>query len=726
MILRKIYQYLLVLSGIILIGSAYIYPGFRDSGGFIEVHYCLAVSISFALITIGTFIHSRLRRFSLWFALALAGQAVALQMIEAGHIVRYQHYRSVMSLLSGENIFLLVFIVVQSTCVLLGLRNSYKKIWEWIMRAFRKWQLLIIGAVFFFTSASLSRDIPRYAEELFFASFIQLVNLGNIILMVSSIPKDILQKVGQKLNTLLSLDKKEETGKSGSVDRFAVLALVWIIAISTLLNFFVYERHPHIPDEISYLYQARFFSEGDITMPPPPVFEAFEVDLMTYENERWYSPVPPGWPAMLSLGVKFGIPSLINPVLAGICILLIYSFLREIYDTSVARMAILLLCVSPWYVFMSMNYTTHTFSLTCALAGTLAVIRARKHGKAIWGWIGGFAIGTVSLTRPLEGLVIAVLLGMWAIGIGGKRLRTPALAGLILGTIVIGSLTLPYNKILTGSLTKFPIMAYCDEHYGVGSNALGFGPNRGFGWALDPFPGHGPLDAAINTALNTFMINIELFGWSTGSILIIGFILFSGSLRKSDYLMVAVIISVVGIHIFYYFSGGPDFGARYWYFVIIPCVVLTVRGMQYSGTRMNASSNKGGLNRTKIIVAVLLLSISSIVNFFPWRSVDKYHHYRDRRPDIRYIAEENNFGKSLVLIQGDQNRDYTSAAVYNPLDWNANAPIFAWDKNPEVRKELLSVYSDRPVWIVQGATLNNGSFKVRAGPLSAHKLEEGH
>ena len=126
-----------------------------------------------------------------------------------------------------------------------------------------------------------------------------------------------------------------------------------------------------------------------LTMPTPPVPEAFDVDLMHYEEDRWYSPVPPGWPAMLALGVLLGAPWLVNPVLAGLNVIAIYLLLGELYDRRTARMAVLLLCTSPWYVFMAINFMTHTFTLTCALAAAVAVARARRTGKARWGCGGG-------------------------------------------------------------------------------------------------------------------------------------------------------------------------------------------------------------------------------------------------------------------------------------------------------------------------------------------------
>jgi hypothetical protein len=67
-----------------------------------------------------------------------------------------------------------------------------------------------------------------------------------------------------------------------------------------------------------------------LSMPAPPVPAAFEVDLMEYEPDRWYSPVPPGWPFALAAGMRLGVPWLVNPVLAGVNVLLTYLLLSHI------------------------------------------------------------------------------------------------------------------------------------------------------------------------------------------------------------------------------------------------------------------------------------------------------------------------------------------------------------------------------------------------------------
>src|SRR3979490_1995849 len=117
-----------------------------------------------------------------------------------------------------------------------------------------------------------------------------------------------------------------------------------------------------------------------LSMPAPPVPAAFDMDLMTIEPTRWFSPVQPGWPAVLAVGERLGVPWLVNPLLAGLNVLLPFALVRELYERRTARVAVLLLAVSPWHVFMAMNFMTHTVSLTFALGAAVLVAWSRRTG----------------------------------------------------------------------------------------------------------------------------------------------------------------------------------------------------------------------------------------------------------------------------------------------------------------------------------------------------------
>ena len=103
--------------------------------------------------------------------------------------------------------------------------------------------------------------------------------------------------------------------------------------------------------------------------------DAFQMYLMDVGPRGWYSVVPPGWPAVLAIGVKLGVPWLVNPVLTGFNILLAYLLLRRLYDLRTARIATLLLTLSPMHLFLGMSLMAHAITFTCVLAAALTVER---------------------------------------------------------------------------------------------------------------------------------------------------------------------------------------------------------------------------------------------------------------------------------------------------------------------------------------------------------------
>ncbi len=633
----------------------------------------------------------------------------------------YQHYHAMNELINSPYTIYLVIFILQLVLVAVGIYRYRHIIRVWAAKRFTTWQFLGLALVFVLASAAVSRDVIFYLYDVIAASTVQAVHLANGILIILAMPIALvgrIQPVGEKLLG----DTQPPSGKPGRVDRFVLVLSVWVVVAAAFLSYFIYQAHPHIPDEVAYLVQSQFLAQGKLTLPAPPVPQAFDFYLMQFRGDQWY-PVPPvGWPAVLAIGQLAGVPWLVNPLLGGINLILAYLVLSSLYSIRVSRLSVLLLALSPWYVFMAMNFMTHTFTLTCALAATICVIVARWSGKSVWGWLGGFSLGALSLIRPLEGLLMAVLLGFWAIGVGGRRLKLAAIVGLVAGTVVVGGLVIPYNQSLSGQAGVFPINAYTDQRFGVNSNAYGFGADRGMDWPLDPNKGHSPIDGLINANLNTFSINIELFGWGMGSLLFVSYLVLSRRYQKSDTLMLVTIAAVFIVFFFYYFSGGPDFGARYWYLMIVPLVVLTVRGLQNLASVSGDGLSFHETAHVRLVSGVFLLSTITLITFFPWRITDKYVSYLNMRPDIRQMANQNNFGRSLVLIRGNSHPDYVSAAVYNPLNFDANVPIYAWDKDAETRDQLLAYYADRPVWVIEGPSLTGGPYRIIQGPVSAMDL----
>jgi predicted secreted protein len=677
------------------------------------------LALAAALGALGISVGTRWLRVGAWTSLLIASQGAALQLIDAPNAVVYQHYRLGEAFDAGAVAIPVLILLLQAVVVLRTCASWTASLSAWWRDALPPWARAILVLVFVLTSAALSRAPVTYLEELVVASLVQLVALLNTLCIARALPDD----VGGSFNRLLRPRGTPERDYR-AVEPFSVALAVWVFAISALLAVAVYERHPHVPDEVVYLLQARYLAHGMLTLPLPPVPEAFNLDLMYSDATRWFSPVPPGWPFALAIGAWLGTPWLVNPFIGAICVLLANGVLAELYPARTRRTALLLLAASPWFLFMSMNFMTHQLTLAAALGAALAVARARRRPKerASRMFVGGLCIGIVSLIRPLEGLGVALLLGLWSLPMRGGLFRFASSAWLVAGSAVTGLLVRPYNALMTGDPSKFPIMAYIDKYYAKGANDLGFGPNRGLSWAgLDPFPGHGARDVVVNANLNLFSINTDLFGWALGSLGVVAFLLVSRRMRREDWYMATVIAVIAGLHSFYWFSGGPDFAARYWYLVLIPCVALSVRGIEeLSGSAAGHVPDAPARATTTL----LLVTVVAMLTFVPWRAISKYHHYRNMRPDVRELAQTRHFGRSLVLVRGNRHPDYSSAAIYNPLDLRADAPIYVWDTTREVRSRVLAEYPGRPVWVVNGTTITHGRFEVVAGPLTTLQAME--
>jgi hypothetical protein len=687
-----------VLAAWALIGGSW-----RNAEGRFAATVCLPLAGALAGVVLSAAARSPYRRTAVWFSIALVGQAASLQLIDAGNLLRYQHYPPIGTLVRTDP-WPLAIVALQGVLVAFAwARWGFKSLSGRI--SLPRWRIAAALILSLITAATVSPSVMRYLSELAFAATLELVAMANIVLIALAVP---ISNRGTRASNVEAQAVSRES-QAPRPDRFGWLAAAVATVIAATLNVTSYERHPHVPDEVNYLIHARYFADGMWTMPAPTVPAAFDLDLMTYEPTQWYSPVPPGWPAVLAVGAFFGMPWLVNPVLAGLSVRLAYALFLHWYTRRTARYAAALLACSPWFLFLGMSYMTHMFTLTCALVAAVGVAKARESGSWLWGLIGGVGVGATSLIRPLDGLLVGILIAMWALGLGGRRLRLAALAGLFAGTVGAGALQFPYNRMLTGDPLQFPINAYTDAHYGRNSNAYGFGPDRGLGWAIDPNPGHGPVDGVINANLNAFGINTDLFGWSTGSLFLVALFLCAGTLSRSDRALMAAVVVISGGYFFYYFSGGPDFAARYWFPVVIPLVALSARGLEWLEARAGARAP----------VAIAALVIMALTTFVPWRALDKYRHFRGMRGDVPALARTHGFERDLIFVRGARHPDYASAAIQNPVDLQAAVPIYAWEKNPEVRAATIRAYPDRRVWFVDGPSVTGAGYRVAAGPLAS-------
>ncbi len=664
-----------------------------------------------------------------WIGLALAGQACSLQLLWVGPDIRLQLFYGWSTLLRSSHGIFLVTLLLQAAIVLWGARQFWPEVKSRLPRIL-SWQagLILLALQAYavitihpevaraFVGGGFARQAVLHATKVALGLLIFGVGALNLALAAAAIPS----------NTWESLVVRWQ--RANRV-RLPWLCALWVVVVSSLLAWSALDRMPHVPDEVAYIFQAKYFARGHLYLPPPPDPEALYCPFQIVEGNKWYGSAPAGWPFVLAVGFGAGVPWLVNPLLGGIAILFAHRLVRQLYDRTVADAVVLLMATSPWLLFLSASLMPHALSLVCTLVGLLGVERAREKGSIGWAAASGLSFGLLLHVRVLEAMVVAAVAGLWWLSAGWRKLRLAPLAIVCLAGLVMTGLFLSYNKALTGDPFLVPINKFTDETYYKGANRLGFGRDVGnFGWmGLDALPGHGPIDVVMNTNQNLYLLNFELFGWASGSLLFVFLMLVwrSRGAGRGDGLMWGLIFAILGGMSLYWFSGGPDFGPRYWYQMILPVTVLTVRGAHTLAARLSENGVSRPASR-RVWAFVALASLLGLVNVIPWRSLDKYHHYRGIRPDIRKLERDYHFERGLVLVRGPRWPDYASGFPFNPatFDRDVTRPIYARDLGPESNERLHSYYADRPLWIVDGPAQTGRGFEVFKGPFPLSEVKK--
>ncbi len=652
-----------------------------------------------------------------WWIVLLIGQFAALSLVDAGSLVGYQHFAAWDTLASQPIASSLV--LLQATVTAFGMRRHFRSVWIALSESLPGWRMPILLLLMTASSAVVGRDLRRFGGELLLSMTLQLVSFGTLWVAVHAIPSDRIALWHTRLQRSFLAEVPYGDAVAPSLDRVSYGIAGVATVVASILAIGVYGGHPHLMDEVGYLFQARIFASGQIALPNPATPGAFQQFLIEMGPRGWYSPFPPGWSAVLVPGVWLSVPWLVNPVLTGANVLLTDLVLQPLYGRRVARLSSLLLALSPWSLFLGMSFMSHTVTLTCALLAALGVASARRTQQAQWALYGGLALGVIASVRQLDAVIVAVLLGMWSIGLGGRRIPIAGTAGLVVGAMITTMPLLAFNWYFSGKPGTFPMMRYFDRIYGAGANDYGFGANRGMGWAIDPNPGHGPIDGLINTALNTAATNTELFGWSVGSLSLAYAFVVRGRFQRADWAMLGVIAFTWLAYYFNWFSGGPDFGARYWFTMLVPLVVLTVRGamsLTDPASGQMGATHDFGILPTRMLTGLAMLTAASFVAFVPWRSMHKYWHYRGMQ-SFRLDGKQPS-GRALVMVAGRDVPDQASASLSNPISLSANVPIFVRRQSAREDSITIAAFADRSVWLVDGPSLTGHGFELRAGPLS--------
>ncbi|MDE0636206.1 MAG: hypothetical protein OXI43_10210 [Candidatus Poribacteria bacterium] len=143
---------------------------------------------------------------------------------------------------------------------------------------------------------------------------------------------------------------------------FMIGMFIGCVLICGSISWHIFDGVPRFVDSCVYMFQARLFAHGTLAAPLPPEPDFFEAEH-TILSDKWYTMYPPGYPAVLALGVLFRISWLVNPILAALTIVCIFLLAKELYGDNTAKLSAVLACASSFFLFMSSEFASHTSTL---------------------------------------------------------------------------------------------------------------------------------------------------------------------------------------------------------------------------------------------------------------------------------------------------------------------------------------------------------------------------
>ncbi len=503
------------------------------------------------------------------------------------------------------------------------------------------------------------------------------------------------------------------TGKKPRIPLPVMLAASFVLIFCGLFSALVFERVPHVNDEIAYLFQARLFQSGRLSAPSPCSREFFDFPHII-NNGKWYSIYPPGYPLLLVPGLVFQAPWVINPVLAALAVILFFLLGKEIYSRKVGQLAALLAAVSPWFLLMSSTMMSHTSSLFFNTLFLLFLFRFLRRPSLGLGLAAGASWGIAFLIRPLNAfffsLVFLAFFALRLIRSRDKRMRKNALALLGAALVFLGVLLL-YNSLTTGAPFR---MGYL-ERYGPSYSVI-------FGRAATLDSDFTPLAGAIQMTDNLRALNSDLFGWPLSSFLAMLPLLWLTRLKPEDRKRDLLLLCCIGCLVvaFSFFWGAFVFiGARMLYDALPLILLLSARGIVEIPGLVGRIAPRLPERAVKKTAALILLALAAYAFVFhlPQRLRPPHAHWYFDRYDHSFAGTSGrlgrtigklNLGRALIVLKFwnrppatfPEEGGWGSGFLHDDPDLKADIIyVRARDRS---YAELFSCYPDRKIFLYAG------------------------
>ena len=349
---------------------------------------------------------------------------------------------------------------------------------------------------------------------------------------------------------------------------------------------------------------------------------------------------PPGYPAILALGVLFRISWLVNPLLGALIIVGIYLLAKELYGDSTAKLSAILACASSFFLFMSSEFASHTSTLFfVTLAFLNFVWMVKKKRPLLSSVICGASLGIAMLCRPYTTVWICVPMGIAAI-IAWKKL---SFRYILMGTIplLVACLAfLAYNYATTGHPFLFGYIALHGKNHYPGFHQAPWGNQF-----------HTVAQGVKYVLGNLNALNYYLFEWPIPSLLFVCIFLAYGKKRFWEWLLVGWIGALLIGHFFYFFNQ-LHFGPRFLYEILPALILLTSRGLSVSTQFITSRWKTLSYAQARNILCLMLIGLFLFAFLFNMPATAKSYQNYGKDVTIQKYLDKNDVPQALVFVKG--------------------------------------------------------------------------
>ena len=477
----------------------------------------------------------------------------------------------------------------------------------------------------------------------------------------------------------------------------------------------VFERMPHLEDEIAYVWQARLTAAGQVTMDTPPLAKKFLIPFVVDYQGKRFGKYPLGWPVLLGVGVKLGVRDWVNPLLAGLAVWLTYRLGQKLMGEAVGLLAAGLTLVSPFFLVNSGSLLAHPFGLVLSLAFVIAWWDAVGEGR---GWLAavtaGLVLGVLGLARPFSALAVAFPFGVCGVyvlvrGPAAARARVLLIGGIAL---LVAGLHFVWQYAATGDAWLNPYTLWWPY------DRIGFGPGVGVTEG-----GHNLRLAWINTRHSLRVGASDLFGWPGISWIFLPFGVWAARRNGRMLLTGSVVVSLLVFYLAYWI-GAWLFGPRYQFEGLYSLTLLSAAGIAWLGgwlpgagqgeraggrgaeARAGGASGPGNGDPARsrfrplgVAALVALLIALNLVFYLPQRLNFMYGLYGISRARMAPFEtpEAQALTPAVIIVHADRWMDY--GALLELEDPFLTTPfIFTFGDQPGLAQVLRQLYPERGVY----------------------------